>query len=189
LERGREPCDPRSVPIPLRSSLVLTAIVLSLWPLWPVSALWSPVASAREKNEATKACEGKKDGEACTVMTLTKPASGGPLERRSESGLCKPDECCELDYSKGSPPETICGPCLACEVGGYRAAPQPKPVGPSAEDPSREAPRNEGESDPPAPAGNAQRGCAVTVGMVPPWAALIVLAPWAAGRRRVRRAR
>jgi MYXO-CTERM domain-containing protein len=87
--------------------------------------LFATVASAGEKNPDVQACAAKKAGDACQRTVVTKP-EGGPAEEKKLPGVCAQDECCELDYSKGSPPETVCGPCLACKEG-------PGTPGPSAE--------------------------------------------------------
>lgn len=145
------PCDPASVA--QNSPLVLAA--LPLCAALCVATLAAP-ASAEDKNPAAQACKGKKEGEACTFMKLQKPEDGGELQRVEESGVCNPGECCELDYSKGSPPQTNCGPCLVCEAGGGPTPPIPSPDG---GDPASEPPR--AADEPPAQAGNGKRGCSV----------------------------
>lgn len=134
-------------------------------------------AAADENNAAVAACEGKAESDACTF----KAANG-----KETSGKCTTDECCELDYSKGSPPETKCGPCLACKAG----PPVPTPDGPPVADggeaaadgakPDGEAPRT--SSDPPASGGNEKRGCSVG-GDAPGWGALLLLGLVVARRR------
>lgn len=135
-------------------------------------------AAADENNTAVAACEGKAESDACTF----KAANG-----KETSGKCTADECCELDYSKGSPPETKCGPCLACKAG----PPVPTPDGPPIADGGAadgeakgdgEAPRT--SSDPPASGGNEKRGCSVG-GDAPAWGVLVLLG-LVAGRRRWR---
>lgn len=78
--------------------------------------LVATAAAADEKNPDVQACAGKKAGDACQRTVVTKPADG-PAETKKLPGACAEDNCCELDYSKGSPPETVCGPCLSCKEG------------------------------------------------------------------------
>lgn len=59
-----------------------------------------------------EACGGKKGGEACTVA--------------GRSGTCVPDTCVRLDYSKGSPPETVQRACFRCQEAPAPAVAQPE---------------------------------------------------------------
>jgi MYXO-CTERM domain-containing protein len=119
-----------------------------------------PSAAAAASNPAVDACNGKREGEACGMMKLVKPAGGGELERKTVPGACRADECCDLDYSKGSPPESVCHACLACKEGPADLAPPPAsesdPKPPASGEPPRTA-----EDGPPPTAPTEQRGCAV----------------------------
>jgi MYXO-CTERM domain-containing protein len=130
--------------------LLLVPTVLCLAVLTPVASAW-----AEETDAAKQACTGKSEGDNCSMMKLEKPPGGGELVRTQQAGTCQPGECCELDYAKGSPPETTCGPCLVCKPG---AAPTPTPEPETT--PSSEPPRASAD-EPPASAGNDKRGCAV----------------------------
>jgi hypothetical protein len=48
-----------------------------------------------------QACAGKTDGDKCV----------GDSDRE---GVCKPGDCCKLDYSNGTPPKIKCTECLKC---------------------------------------------------------------------------
>lgn len=166
-----------------RSSLVARGRVLA----WLTGLVVVGVGSPASANPAVEACAGKREGEACGLMKLQKPADGGELQRSTVPGVCRADECCDLDYSKGSPPETVCHACLACKEGPADAATPPadgKAQGGSA---NGEPPRTEGGPPPTAPA--EQRGCAIgRSGSAPRWAWLGI--PWLAAvavRRRRRR--
>jgi MYXO-CTERM domain-containing protein len=116
---------------------------------------------AAAANPAVDACSGKREGEACGMMKLVKPAGGGELERKTVPGACRSDECCDLDYSKGSPPETVCHACLACKDGPSDLAPPPA----STNDPKPAAggePPRTAEDGPPPTAPTEQRGCTVS---------------------------
>lgn len=134
-------------------------------------------AAADENNAAVAACEGKAESDACTF----KAANG-----KETSGKCTTDECCELDYSKGSPPETKCGPCLACKAGPPVPTPDGPPIadgGAAADGEAKgdgEAPRT--SSDPPASGGNEKRGCSVG-GHAPAWSLLGLVGLVVARRR------
>ncbi len=81
-----------------------------------------PALTIAGKNPDVDACKGKAEGDACMRIVPTKTADG-PLEEKRVPGVCGSDECCDLDYSKGSPPETVCGPCLVCRDGAGAAPP------------------------------------------------------------------
>ncbi|MEX1366717.1 MAG: hypothetical protein AB1Z98_26560, partial [Nannocystaceae bacterium] len=72
---------------------------------------WALPSVAVAANPAVQACDNKSEGDPCGLMKLEKPADGGELQRKTVPGACQPDECCDLDYSKGSPPETVCHAC------------------------------------------------------------------------------
>jgi hypothetical protein len=147
----------------MRIRLVLPAVV---------SLLLAPQAAAADNNPAVQACAGKSKGAACTFSKPHKEA-GGALEQRDVSGTCQDDECCELDYSKGSPPTSNCGPCLACKEGAG-GSPGEEGGAAAADGPNEEPPRT--GDDPPAGAGNGKRGCSIGGGSAPPL--LLLLAFW-----------
>ncbi len=118
------------------------------------------VPSTAKANPDVEACKGKREGEACQRMKLVKPPGGGELERKTIPGACRADECCDLDYSKGSPPETTCHACLACKDGPSDDAPPPA----RADDPEAPAngePPRTSEAGPPPTAPTEQRGCSI----------------------------
>jgi hypothetical protein len=135
-----------------------------------LAGLSSPEARAASDEAAVEACKGKSEGDACTFMTLSKPEGGGELERSQTSGTCQPGECCELDYSKGSPPETTCGTCLACTPEGSPTPPIPVA---DPDEPSSEPPRV--DDQPPAPAGSDKPGCRIGDRGGPPVATSLLL--------------
>mgnify|MGYP003874832695 CR=1 FL=1 len=125
--------------------------------------LFPAVAIASEGNQAVEACKTLGEGDACTLKEPQKGPDG--VTYRDIPGTCQSDECCEQDYSKGSPPEVTCGPCLACKPGEGptpTVAPEPTAGG---------EPPKAGE-DPPATAGT-KRGC--TLGTPTPWTLLLLL--------------
>ena len=139
--------------------------------------LFAPaIVHAEEKSPEVVACEGKKEGDTCAAMKLVKPEGGGELERQPLPGVCSPDECCELDYSKGSPPQSVCGPCLVCKPGAPAAD-----GGDAAEDGASVEPPRASAGDPPAQSGNDKRGCSIGH---PVSAASLVLLALAFVRRR-----
>ncbi|HWB81675.1 MAG TPA: hypothetical protein VG755_42225 [Nannocystaceae bacterium] len=113
------------------------------------------VAHADEKNPAVEACVGKTEGAPCSSQRTVQLPSGEAAPQ-SEPGTCQPDQCCELDYSQGSPPKSNCGPCLACKPG----APVPTTGGDAgASDTHVEPPR--GEDGGPPPTEPSKKGCAI----------------------------
>ena len=149
-----------------------------------------PALTIAGKNPDVEACKGKAEGDACMRVVPTKTADG-PLEEKRMPGVCGPDECCDLDYSKGSPPETVCGPCLVCRDGAGAAPPvaadgggdgggddgsTPEPVASPADD----------GGSPPAANSESPKGCSVGMGAggAP---ALAGLALWMLGAARRRR--
>jgi hypothetical protein len=118
------------------------------------------VPSRAAANPAVQACVGKQEGQACGLTKLEKPAGGGELERKTVPGACRSDECCDLDYSKGSPPETVCHTCLACKEGPSDLAPPPAHAGDPKAAAGTEPPRT-AEGGPPPTAPTEQRGCTV----------------------------
>lgn len=61
-------------------------------------------AAADVIDPGQEACQGKAEGDACSAA--------------GTSGTCQPGECCKNDYSQGTPPKSVCGPCLLCKQGG-----------------------------------------------------------------------
>ena len=143
--------------------------------------LWAPAATAEEKNPDAIACEGKREGDPCQRTVVVKPTDG-EAETRRQPGVCRTGECCTLDYSKGSPPESVCSPCLTCQPGpadgdlgaaGASGAAQSEP------------PRAGNGDDPPASAPKG-RGC--RAGDPDPawaWIPLLLVGAGALRRRRV----
>jgi MYXO-CTERM domain-containing protein len=151
-------------------------------------ALFATTALAGEKNPDVQACAGKKAGDACQRTVVTK-TEGGPAEQKKLPGACAEDNCCELDYSKGSPPETVCAPCLACKEGPGTPSPSVDGGGDSAAaDAGAATPEGDGtpaaDNSPPA-TDPGKRGC--SVGGYPTrsssWLALLVFASFARRRR------
>lgn len=111
------------------------------------------VPAVAAANPDAQACAGKAEGQACALMKVVKPP-GGEMQRKTVPGACRSDQCCELDYSKGSPPQSVCSACLVCKEGPADASPAPA----SSAGPSGEPPRAQGE-DPPALPPNEKSGC------------------------------
>jgi len=157
-------------------------IRLALCILTPVFLLLAPgAAQAGERNPEVEACRNKAKGDACSFKQIDKRPDG-PVREREVSGACDEGECCDLDYSKGSPPETVCRPCLACKQG---AASTTAPATGSDRDPPRVG---NGQSDPPetSPAKGCGHGSTRTVtptlGL-----GLVFLGMWSTTRSRSRR--
>jgi MYXO-CTERM domain-containing protein len=152
--------------------------------------LFATTAQAGEKNPDVQACAGKKAGDACQRTVVTK-TEGGPAEEKKLPGACAEDNCCELDYSKGSPPETVCAPCLACKEGP--GTPSPSVDGGaeagSAAEGGAATPEGDGtpaaDNSPPA-TDPGKRGCSVASPDCPGWLALGLAGLVIAARRRRR---
>jgi len=149
--------------------------VLGLVALCPRFALADP---------AEDACAGKAAGEACGVMKLVKPEDGGELRRTTVPGACRDDECCDLDYSKGSPPQSVCHPCVVCKEGPAHAAG-------AAGTPAADSAAAEGEppragDGPPAPSPTEKRGCTIGSTDATPAGPWLLAVGWVARRRRRR---
>jgi hypothetical protein len=128
------------------------------------------------------ACEGKRSGEACTLIN-------------GASGACGPGTCSRLDYSQGSPPKATEEACIVC-VAGAVSNEGPPALGETTEtseassagaEPSSggEAKASESEKDEPP---QTSSRCSVTDRSEPNdlgWLSLLLL-PLAAGRRRRR---
>ncbi len=139
--------------------------------------------SSAHANPAVEACNGKSDGQACGLMKMVKPEGGGDLQRKTVPGVCRPDECCELDYSKGSPPQSVCNTCLACKEGPADAQP-PAADGGAAAGADGEPPRTANDG-PPAPSPTEKRGCTVVAPTTPvAGAGLLLLLMLGSVRRR-----
>ena len=138
---------------------------------------------ATAANPAEQACSGKAEGDACGMMKLVKPEGGGELQRTNVPGVCRADQCCDLDYSKGSPPESVCHECLACKEGPSNVAPAAKASDPPPSA-AGEPPRS--ESGPPPTGPSEQRGCSVggEPRGVAGWLTALVLVGVARRRRR-----
>ena len=114
-------------------------------------------ALAEEKDPAVEACAGKSEGAPCATQRPIKD-EGADLRFRSEPGTCQPEQCCELDYSQGSPPKSVCAACLACKAGG--------PPAPGTDDgkseggPEVEPPQASAGDEPPATS-PGKKGCAI----------------------------
>ena len=140
----------------IATRLAPLTLLLAL-PLVPQSA------GADEKNPEVEACEGKAEGNPCSFGRPTK-GPDGQVAMKETKGVCRPDECCELDYSKGSSPDTKCGPCLACKAG----PPVPTPDAPTPKSPDGDGGAAgeggdgaaAGDSDPPETS-PGKRGCSI----------------------------
>lgn len=139
-----------------------------------IACLLPALALASEGNPAVEACKTSSEGEACVLKEPTKGPDG--VSYRDIDGTCQPDECCEQDYSKGSPPEVTCGACLACKPGANPSA--TVTAEPTA---GGEPPKASAGEDPPASAGN-KRGC--QAGGDAPWTSLLWVVPLVWARRR-----
>jgi len=137
--------------------------------------------SSADANPEVEACTGKSEGEACGLLKMVKP-EGGELQRKTVPGVCRPDECCELDYSKGSPPQSICNTCLACKDGPADAGP-PAADGGAAAGAEGEPPRANNDG-PPAPSPAEKRGCTVAAPATPLAGTGLLLLMLGAVRRR-----
>ena len=128
-------------------------LALALFVVAPAS-----LASAKEKDPAVEACAGKAAGAPCATQRPVK-ADGADLSYRNEPGTCQDEECCELDYSQGSPPKSVCAACLSCKAGGSDA--------PSSDDgkseggPEVEPPSVSAGDEPPATS-PGKKGCSIT---------------------------
>jgi hypothetical protein len=143
--------------------------------------LASGAAQAGDKNPEVEACRGKAAGDACTFKQIDKRADG-PVREREVSGACEEGECCELDYSKGSPPETVCKPCLACKQGA------PVTAAPTTGS-DRESPRvGDAQSDPPETPQAKGCGCGSARTVAPVLGlGLVFIGMWSTKRTRSRR--
>jgi MYXO-CTERM domain-containing protein len=158
---------------------VQSVLRLLALPALAAACLVASPAFADEKNADAEACQGKQEGDTCQRTVVWKP-EGGEAQERREPGVCRMGECCTLDYSKGSPPESVCTPCLTCQPGPGDSTPD---AGETAQGSPSEAPRAGNGDDPPASAPKG-RGCRVTPqeGRPATWA-LLLLAAGAVRRR------
>lgn len=118
---------------------------------------WSfpALASAAEPNPAVDACRNKAGGAPCTHDKIVQV--DGRATTKSEPGTCQNDQCCDLDYSSGTPPKSVCADCLVCKPG---AAANPDPTG--GDSTAVEPPRAE-TGNPPA-VEPSKRGCSIGTG-------------------------
>lgn len=116
------------------------------------SLLGTEAAAATPQQQA---CTGKTKGATCSFKRPVKEPDK-PMTEETVAGACADDECCELDYSKGSPPQTTCGPCLVCKEGAGAAVPVPSP-----DNPREAGTADSGKTDPPASAANGKGGCRI----------------------------
>jgi hypothetical protein len=138
-------------------------------------------AAADEKDPRVEACAGKSEGATCAAKTPVKE-EGKDLRFRDEPGTCQAEECCELDYSQGSPPKSVCAACLSCKPG---AALPPPADGGNADGGDVEPPRSSGGDEPPATS-PGKKGCAIG-GTNTPSGALVLLVIAAISGRATRR--
>jgi hypothetical protein len=137
----------------------------------------SRTALADEKDPRVEACTGKSEGAPCAAKKPVKE-EGKDLRFVDEPGTCQSEQCCELDYSGGSPPKSVCAPCLSCKPGGPAL---PKSDGGESGGPEVEPPSASAGDEPPATA-PGKKGCALGGGAS--WFGLLGLA--IAGRARAR---
>jgi hypothetical protein len=79
-----------------------------------------PVAASADLIAPDEAeCDGKQRGAPCAAP--------------DGAGTCQDDRCCRNDYSQGTPPRTVCSPCLRCKAGAPppSTGPTPPPTGPT----------------------------------------------------------
>ena len=153
-----------------------TMLRLTVWTALGLSTYAVPTTvRAGEINPAVEACVDRAEGDGCSVRNT----QSGEVQ----SGQCTTDECCELDYSGGSPPQTTCAACLACKPGVPRPTPTPPEVNAddgneaSQGEPQRTAPQ------PPPATPNDKPGCTIGGGGWS-WIVLLGLAPVMLKRRR-----
>jgi hypothetical protein len=136
-------------------------------------------AHASIQSPPEEACAGKAVDDACTLPS-------------GESGACKAEKCNELDYSQGSPPQSVEVDCIVC-VAGAAPPPGPGPVAIGGDGGASEtAPATRAEAAAPAePAGEAtpeppssEARCSVTPGAGGWQISMLLLAAVVAGRRR-----
>jgi len=121
-----------------------------------VLLLCPALVRAGEKDPNVEACAGKTQGATCARKKPIKE-EGADLRFETEPGTCQSAECCELDYSQGSPPKTTCAPCLECKPGGPDVTPPSTDDGGGAQDVE---PPHRGNDEPPATS-PGKKGCAV----------------------------
>ena len=63
----------------------------------------SPPVFADLIDPTEEACTNSNEGDSCGDRDGIR------------DGTCQPAECCRLDYSNGTPPETVCNDCLKCQ--------------------------------------------------------------------------
>lgn len=138
--------------------------------------LSAPPPTASERNPDIDACRDENEGDPCQRTIVVKPSSTAEAEQHREPGVCRKDRCCELDYSRGSPPESVCSDCLVCKPGSPDTAPTKNTAAAEGDAARNESPRNESPragdgNDPPATAPKTG-GCAIALPGPPLWALL-----------------
>jgi uncharacterized protein (TIGR03382 family) len=148
-----------------------------------VLASASSPSSGDEKNPDVDACQGKQAGDPCQRGLVDK-AAGSEATTRREPGVCATDRCCSLDYSKGSPPQSVCNACLVCKPGAPTSnGPPASADGRAADDDAAQVePPRAGDGQQPPPATPNGRGCRTTDPPTPA-SALALLALVALRRR------
>ncbi len=120
--------------------------------------------------------------EVCTGAEVGDPCNADEFETGSNlSGTCQEDECCRNDYTNGSPPETVCEPCLTCqmtpdepdaeaeaETETESADVETQDVGGMPSLGSGRSPSVESESEAPGGDSDDSGGCRATVGQLGP---------------------
>jgi hypothetical protein len=140
------------------ASSVRTTVIAVLAPLLFAIA---PPASADEKDPAREACAGKTEGAPCATKKPIKE-EGQDLRFQNEPGACQTGECCDLDYSGGSPPKSVCAPCLSCKPGGPPATSETASGGEASDSGDVEPPRTSAaEGDEPPATSPGKKGCTI----------------------------
>jgi MYXO-CTERM domain-containing protein len=118
-------------------------------------------------SEDVEVCSGSKAGDAC--------------EAEGKSGKCVTHSCSRLDYSGGTPPESVSYDCLRCDESGA-AAPEPEASpDPKANPTPVETPAEKGTPEVPV---ESKGACSVVVEGGPAPLALVLLALVRRRRRR-----
>ncbi len=122
-------------------------------------------ADVIEPSEA--ACQGKKKGDACDL--------GGKV------GACADAQCCKNDYSQGTPPKSVCGPCQKCQEAGADAGdpaqPNPDTAGETAgaSDTGALSGDSGGPTAPAPTVSDKSSGCSAAVAAMPAWSFVSML--------------
>jgi hypothetical protein len=116
-------------------------------------------AGGDERNADVEACADKQPGDPCQRLKVEKKPDG-EAEPGRVPGVCRTDRCCSLDYSKGSPPQSVCDDCLVCKAGAPDREPSDRASAGGEDAAQVEPPRAGDGADPPAAAPNG-RGCRI----------------------------